>query len=71
MGTTPTPPPSPARKRENTIEVNLQDLEQFFNTMDPSPFHKKDLDDELEEFIVSWATERDRAGCAQLFCLQD
>ena len=57
MGTTPTPPPSPARKRENTIEVNLQDLEQFFNTMDPSPFHKKDLDDELEEFIVSWATE--------------
>jgi hypothetical protein len=43
--------------RENTIEVKLQDLEQFFNTMDPSPFHKKDLDDDLEEFIVSWATE--------------
>jgi hypothetical protein len=32
-------------------------LEQFFNTMDPSPFHQKDLDDDLEEFIVSWATE--------------
>jgi hypothetical protein len=45
------------QKRENTIEVNLQDLEQFFNTMDPSPFHEKDLDDDLEEFIVSWATE--------------
>ena len=25
--------------------------------MDPSPFHEKDLDDDLEEFIVSWATE--------------
>jgi len=28
-----------------------------FNTMDPSPFHEKDLDHDLEEFIVSWATE--------------
>jgi hypothetical protein len=27
--------PSPSQKRENTIEVNLQDFEQFFNTMDP------------------------------------
>jgi hypothetical protein len=49
--------PSPRPKRENTIEVNLQDLKQFFNTMDPSPFHQKDLDADLEEFIVSWATE--------------
>lgn len=46
-----------ANTRENTIEVNLQDIEQFFNTMDPSPFHQKDLDDDLEEFIVSWARE--------------
>jgi hypothetical protein len=52
-------PVAPTRRqdRENTIEVNLQDLEQFFNTMDPSPFHEKDLDEDLEEFIVSWATE--------------
>jgi hypothetical protein len=41
----------------NTIELNLQDLEQFFNTMDPSPFHEKDLDTDAEEFIVSWAKE--------------
>jgi len=25
--------------------------------MDPSPFHEKDLDDDAEEFIVSWAQE--------------
>jgi hypothetical protein len=25
-----------AQKHENTIEVNLEDLEQFFNAMDPS-----------------------------------
>jgi hypothetical protein len=48
---------TPAPKTEKTIEVSLQGLEQFFNTMDPSPFHEKDLDDDLEEFIVSWATE--------------
>jgi hypothetical protein len=57
MPTTSSPSPSPPSKRENRIEVNLQDLEQFFNTMDPSPFHEKDLDHDLEEFIVSWATE--------------
>jgi hypothetical protein len=52
------PASSSARpERENTIEVKLQNLEQFFNTMDPSPFHEKDLDYDLEEFIVSWATE--------------
>jgi len=39
------------------IQVHLRDIGQFFNTMDPSPFHEKDLDDDAEEFIVSWARE--------------
>jgi hypothetical protein len=49
--------PSTEPAHESKIEVNLEDLEQFFNTMDPSPFHEKDLDHDLEEFIISWATE--------------
>jgi hypothetical protein len=49
--------PSTTQRRENTIEVSIRDLEQFFNTIDPSPFHEKDLDHDLEEFIVSWAME--------------
>src|SRR2546426_11314028 len=57
METTAAALSKPRGKAENTIEVNLEDLEQFFNTMDPSPFHEKDLDHDLEEFIVSWATE--------------
>ena len=58
MSTPKSTVPRTARKeREHTIEVNLEELEQFFNTMDPSPFHEKDLDDDLEEFIVSWAKE--------------
>ena len=48
---------STATQKVNNIELNLQDLEQFFNTMDPSPFHEKDLDTDAEEFIVSWAKE--------------
>jgi hypothetical protein len=39
------------------IELNLRDVEQLFNTMDPSPFHEKDLDDDAAEFILSWAEE--------------
>jgi hypothetical protein len=39
------------------IELNPRDIDQLFNTMDPSPFHEKDLDHDAEEFIVSWAKE--------------
>lgn len=39
------------------IELSLRDINQLFNTMDPSPFHEKDLDHDAEEFIFSWAQE--------------
>ncbi|HTI69541.1 MAG TPA: hypothetical protein VMF06_06230 [Candidatus Limnocylindria bacterium] len=39
------------------IEVNLRNVGQLFNTMDPSPFHEKDLDGDAEAFIESWANE--------------
>lgn len=41
----------------NRIELNLQSVKQLFNSMDPSPFHERDLDHDAEEFIVSWAQE--------------
>ncbi len=41
----------------HSISLNLRDLNQLFNSMDPSPFLEKDLDDEAEEFIVGWARE--------------
>lgn len=37
--------------------MNLRDVNQLFNTMDPSPFHEKDLDRDAEEFILGWARE--------------
>ena len=40
---------SRSRGGVNTIEVKLQEFEQLFNTIDPSPFHEKDLDHDLED----------------------
>jgi hypothetical protein len=34
------------------IEVKLRDARQLFNTLDPSPFHEKDLDPAAEEYLV-------------------
>jgi len=43
--------------KSNVIELELRDVSQLFNSMDPSPFHERDLDSDAEEFIVSWASE--------------
>ena len=43
--------------RAHHIALNLRDLNQLFNSMDPSPFSEKDLDHDAEEFMVSWAHE--------------
>jgi hypothetical protein len=37
--------------------LRLRDVAQLFNSMDPTPFHHKDLDPDAEEFIESWALE--------------
>jgi hypothetical protein len=39
------------------IEVRLNQSSQLFNSMDPSPFHERDLDHAAEQFIVGWARE--------------
>jgi len=43
--------------KTNTIDVRLSSIDQLFDTLDPSPFREKDLDKDVEEFIVSWARE--------------
>ena len=39
------------------IELKLTEIQQLFNSMDPSPFHERDLDHDAEQFILSWAQE--------------
>lgn len=48
---------SAGRGHPHTIQLKLHEMNQLFNSMDPSPFIERDLDDDAEEFIVSWAQE--------------
>jgi len=55
---------APARggyyRRENgvsLIELRLSRIAQLFNSLDPSPFHEKDLDHDAEEYIFTSARE--------------
>jgi hypothetical protein len=40
-----------------SIEIRLRRLQQLFNSLDPSPFHERDLDQEAEDYIVESADE--------------
>ena len=39
------------------IEVHVSDLKELFNSLDPTPFLKRDLDPDAEEFIARWARD--------------
>ena len=52
--------------RTHSIKLKLRDIDQLFNSMDPSPFIEKDLDDKAEEFIVGWALEFPRGEAVRL-----
>lgn len=53
--------PHASRDSTGLIEVRVREVAQLFNSMDPSPFHERDLDADAEEFIISWAHEHPRA----------
>ena len=58
---------SPATKRpapleRATIEVRIHEIGQIFNSLDPSPFTERDLDDDAEAYLVGWAREVDTGG---------
>jgi hypothetical protein len=42
------------------IELRIAKLAELFNSMDPTPFHHRDLDRDAEEFLESWAMEYPR-----------
>jgi len=55
-----------SRPRSGVIELELRDLAQLFNSMDPSPFHERDLDPKAEEFILGWANDFPRGTPLEL-----
>lgn len=48
---------SAANDETRFIELNVREVSQLFNSMDPSPFKERDLDRDADEYIVSWARE--------------
>jgi hypothetical protein len=50
-------PGAAAHRHSHRIEVQLESLQQFFNSMDPAPFYEKDLDPDAEEYILSGTEE--------------
>ena len=51
------PGPGDAPGRHGHLRLSLRNAAQLFNSFDPSPFYEKDLDDNAEHFLVSWARE--------------
>jgi hypothetical protein len=45
------------REPAATIEISLSRPQQLFNSLDPSPFHERDLDQDAEEYLVDSADE--------------
>ena len=39
------------------IELRINKLAELFNSMDPTPFHHRNLDTDAEEFLETWALE--------------
>lgn len=42
------------------LRISLRNVRQLFNSMDPSPFYERDLDDNAERYLVSWVQETHR-----------
>jgi hypothetical protein len=40
-----------------SLELSIADPMQLFNSMDPAPFHERDLDSQVVDYIVDWAQD--------------
>ena len=49
-----------------TIELQVDKVGQLFDTLDPLPFRERDLDQEAENYIVSWARELPRHAAIRI-----
>ena len=41
----------------DVLEIYLADIRRLFNSMDPAPFHERDLDPVAADYIREWAEE--------------
>lgn len=50
----------------SVVELHLRTLTQLFDSLDPSPFHEKDLNSDAEEYIVGSVQEQPTTGPSAL-----
>lgn len=53
-------PARPAYRREDDhtlVEIRLNDVRQLFHTLDPAPFHEKDLDENAAAYLLEACDE--------------
>ena len=53
-------------KTANTIEIQVDEIVQLFDTRDPFPFRERDLDKDAEEYIIGWAQEFPRHSALKI-----
>jgi hypothetical protein len=49
-----------------TILIRIDQVARLFNSLDPTPFRERDLDDDAERFIVEWAQEAPRNALIEI-----
>lgn len=54
------------KEKVELIEIKIKKISQLFNSLDPSPFIEKDLDDDAFEYIVSSVKEHHMKTKAKL-----
>jgi hypothetical protein len=53
-----TPPTLPPQgSADPVIRISLKSPDHLFNSIDPSPFQERDLDEAAERFILNWARD--------------
>lgn len=50
-------PPYRTVGSETLLEIRLQSVRQMFHTLDPAPFHEKDLDDDAAAYLMQACDE--------------
>ena len=48
--------------RPEVLELQVGEMRQLFNAMDPAPFRERDLDPNAEAYVVGWAREAPKQG---------
>ena len=48
------------------IEIRVARIEQLFESLDPSPFHERDLDREAADYIAGWAGDLPEAAALRI-----